>query len=587
MVDVIVTDKNGVPQHCLTHANLDLSFGSDENDFQLDDVNVPIEEGSLLWIDGTEYGGQVDSRSVTVDNGVATRSYSGRTWQGMLVRKRLLPDSGQSHLVVSGRIDVVLTSLVKRIGLDSLFTVDENSRTIPSFQFDRFVDAYSGIRKLLSKNGLRLQTMMRGNRPSLGAVPIRQWGDRIDSDLLDFKMQSNGGRVNHLIGLGEGEEENRQIVHKYADRDGNVSDRQSIFGRDEIVEIYDYSSAKKEELGDKTAEKLKDLQSPATITASVDDDTVDMAVDDIVTGADRNTGISMTSTVVKKTVKVEDGFLSVDYEVGEVETKDSLSGGGGGSSASPGTSYAAGDGITISGGVISAEVTSAMLSQVSSTASEANAVASGLSAQVGAAQSAAKNAQDTADSAVSAAAKAQSAADSAQRSADVADGKAVDAASAAVNAQSSADSAGNAAKTAQNTADGKVGSITATSPIVVSRSGDVVNVSALTALTSRAGLMSAADKIKLNGIATGANNYTLPVATTSTLGGVKPDGTTVTVSSTGVLTASPNSASAGFLAANPIGTLYRSTKHVNPGTKYGGTWVERTTKEGYLYERLA
>lgn len=36
-----------------------------------------------------------------------------------------------------------------------------------------------------------------------------------------------------------------------------------------------------------------------------------------------------------------------------------------------------------------------------------------------------------------------------------------------------------------------------------------------------AGFMSAADKSKLNGIATGANNYTLPTATSSVLGGVK------------------------------------------------------------------
>lgn len=42
------------------------------------------------------------------------------------------------------------------------------------------------------------------------------------------------------------------------------------------------------------------------------------------------------------------------------------------------------------------------------------------------------------------------------------------------------------------------------------------------ATTTNSGLMSAADKIKLNGIAQNANNYTLPVATAGTLGGVKP-----------------------------------------------------------------
>lgn len=41
------------------------------------------------------------------------------------------------------------------------------------------------------------------------------------------------------------------------------------------------------------------------------------------------------------------------------------------------------------------------------------------------------------------------------------------------------------------------------------------------ATTSKAGLMSAADKAKLDGIAANANNYSLPAANNSTLGGVK------------------------------------------------------------------
>lgn len=52
------------------------------------------------------------------------------------------------------------------------------------------------------------------------------------------------------------------------------------------------------------------------------------------------------------------------------------------------------------------------------------------------------------------------------------------------------------------------------------------------ATTSAAGFMSAADKTKLNGIATGANKYTLPVANSSSIGGVK-SGTDISVDSSG------------------------------------------------------
>ena len=56
------------------------------------------------------------------------------------------------------------------------------------------------------------------------------------------------------------------------------------------------------------------------------------------------------------------------------------------------------------------------------------------------------------------------------------------------------------------------------------------------ATTSTAGLMSTTDKAKLDGIASGANAYTLPTASSSTLGGVK---TASSVTSTSGLTACP------------------------------------------------
>ena len=65
--------------------------------------------------------------------------------------------------------------------------------------------------------------------------------------------------------------------------------------------------------------------------------------------------------------------------------------------------------------------------------------------------------------------------------------------------------------------------------------GEDNNTTYSAATQSAQGLMSAADKKKLDGIATGANAYTLPTAS-STLGGVK---TTSTVTSTSGLTACP------------------------------------------------
>ena len=71
---------------------------------------------------------------------------------------------------------------------------------------------------------------------------------------------------------------------------------------------------------------------------------------------------------------------------------------------------------------------------------------------------------------------------------------------------------------------------TGTAPIQVE--GSAISIAAAT--TSAAGSMSAADKAKLDGVAENANNYTLPAATASAIGGVKP-GTGCEVTGDGTL----------------------------------------------------
>jgi hypothetical protein len=67
---------------------------------------------------------------------------------------------------------------------------------------------------------------------------------------------------------------------------------------------------------------------------------------------------------------------------------------------------------------------------------------------------------------------------------------------------------------------GTVTGVTGTAPIV-SSGGTAPAISISAATTSAAGSMSSADKTKLDGIATGANNYVLPKSTAAALGGVK------------------------------------------------------------------
>ena len=83
---------------------------------------------------------------------------------------------------------------------------------------------------------------------------------------------------------------------------------------------------------------------------------------------------------------------------------------------------------------------------------------------------------------------------------------------------------------------GTVTGVTGTAPIV-SSGGTAPAISISAATTSAAGSMSSADKTKLDGIAAGANNYVLPKATATALGGVEVfDATVQTVAANAVTT---------------------------------------------------
>ena len=87
------------------------------------------------------------------------------------------------------------------------------------------------------------------------------------------------------------------------------------------------------------------------------------------------------------------------------------------------------------------------------------------------------------------------------------------------------------------------------------------------ATTSAAGLMSAADKIKLDGIAVNANNYTytLPAATSSVLGGVKV-GTNISVSSGTISVANGSTSAKGVVQLTDSTSSTSTTTAATPAS---------------------
>lgn len=541
-MDLIVTDAAGIPTGSYASWTLDLAYGSGENDF---DLRCParLQPGCRWWVDGTGWGGIVDDVKTSVTGGEGELTYHGRDWHGLLASKVLEPDRGKDYLTMSGTIGTLLRTVISRIGLQDIITVTEGTSKTARWQFDRYCDAWSGLSKMLRASGLRLRITAVQNGVTVDAPPITAAGDLIDSDLIDFDAILASHPINHLICLGKGELKDRIVVHWYADQKGTLSHTQTIKGADERTSVYELSNADAAELETKGKQKLLELRDSGSIDVDVTGG-IDLDVGDTVTGRDNTTGIKVTAEITKKIIKIENGIPTVTYEATTASTESTGETGGGGSSSGDGHAYYAGSGLTLSNWTFSADVTAADLETVRKTATEANKAASDAAAEIGGARDLAKQAGVKADTATT---------------------------------------------TAQNAlaaAQARILDITASAPVTVTRTDDTAAITVAQATSSADGLMAAEDKKKLDGIQSGANKYTLPVASTAALGGVKPDGTTITIGPDGTITAQSSATAASFLAAHPIGSLYWCV--AGDPTDQGGTWKEiHTIIGGHVWQRLA
>lgn len=266
-----------------------------------------VDKGCVLYVEGEEYGGIVDEKEI--DTASETVTFTGRSWRGVLEKRVLEPDLGQPYLRVKGEAHEVLRQLVVRMGLNELFFVPQrNSGFIVDHQFSRYCTGLSGIESMLAEVGARLQ--MRYERDMVTVEVVASTVRETDSDRTDFVLKS-GRAVNHLICLGGGELEQRTVIHLFADSFGRVSRTQTIFGVDEVEEVYDYNNVNDDELLTAGTKRLKELQTPQLqITASFDGG---LAIGDIVTATDNISGTSVEGVVSKMIVRLNRFGLTYEY----------------------------------------------------------------------------------------------------------------------------------------------------------------------------------------------------------------------------------------------------------------------------------
>ena len=276
-----------------------------------------------------EIGGRIQCvKSMTQSKQV---QLSGYTWRGLLAKKIIEPDAGMDYKTVSGEANTVLAGLItSRFG--GFFTVsgEDSGIDVGTYQFNRYCTLLDGIVDMLHRVGARIDISYRCGTYELGsyvpgavvvrAVPIVDYSNEIEysqDGKIDFVAKDYRMGVNHLICLGQGDLKERQVVHLYMDSAGTVSTEQSLFGFEEITEVYDYSSAEStEELIKGGTARLRERANYKKLEIALND--IDAEIGDIVGGRERVTGIALKKQIKNIILKIDSkGRLKITHKVGD------------------------------------------------------------------------------------------------------------------------------------------------------------------------------------------------------------------------------------------------------------------------------
>lgn len=342
-MDLIYMDHDHVDIGVMTDYELDLAFGADENNFEclIPASSHCCQAGYYLYAEGTEYGGIIDS--ISLNSSENEVKYYGRTWHGIIGSKIIMPltssDSSASgvtikttdasgsslvgkYLVITGEVNSCIGFILSRLGLSDLFEASSEStgKNVNAFQFDRFVDGYKGLVKMLASVGMKMVVRYENDKVVVSGAEQYDYAtsEEFDSSLIEIQMKKKFNAINHLVCLGTGELDKRTVLHLYADENGNISTTQTQFGMNEYTAVYDYSSVEsEEELIKQGTEQLKELWEPDEMIIDMGDDSDFYDVGDKVGATDNITGLSASATIKKKIVKIRNEYTTISYEVGE------------------------------------------------------------------------------------------------------------------------------------------------------------------------------------------------------------------------------------------------------------------------------
>ena len=325
-MELILADENLKDIERIQDADADIDIGGNN------DMEIKVPRGSwtpemnlskIIYIPGTEYGGIV--RILKTDTTLDYIALGGRTWRGKLEKKIIVPPAGQDYKKVSGELNQVLAGLIEgQFGTYFVVSQDDTGVAVNNYQFERYCTTLFGVEKMLKSVGHRLQikyVQMEKGAPGyveLGAVPIKDYSDEIElsqDSRLNFTFEDNRDGINHLVCLGKGELQDRQVIDLYVQKNGSIGTTPYYTGIDENAEVYEDTSSEAAELQEKGVEKLRELMNKTTFNMDVESLGIEVAIGDIVGGRDYLTGMYAKKPIKKKVYTIQGGESSIEYSI--------------------------------------------------------------------------------------------------------------------------------------------------------------------------------------------------------------------------------------------------------------------------------
>ena len=299
--------------------DLDAEYGTDsENDFEMVTNAIQTYNPYGFYVEGTEVGGIFEYVKSITDTDIQT--LCGYTWRGLMNLSLILPPSGSDYNIVSGEANTIVKSFLDNI-MGGLFvtSTEDSGLTITSYQFPLYVTTLKGLEGMLEKYGYRLSLEAKKINGQIRVfvecveATVVSGAYNEDSDVpMTFEVDNMG--INHLVCAGQGQLQDREIVHLYIDNTGEISQTQYYTGFDERTEFYDYSSAQStDDLVDNGTKKLKELASSKVLEIGAPDE-IDLEVGDLVKGVFPD-GTIITSPVVSKVYKISKGMVSTSFKI--------------------------------------------------------------------------------------------------------------------------------------------------------------------------------------------------------------------------------------------------------------------------------